>query len=571
MEVNRANFFWALPSMLHEAEKARFVAIDVEMSGIAWDSVRAQQENAIQVSYTRIKEAAEKFQILQIGFTFVVYDEKEGRCSYYSTRTFNCPISPLFYGGPFQDRLARHLDRNFAVSARSYAFLRKHGFDLNYAMDHGVQYVSRKDRTLLEQHFSSIEDEHKHVDPSTLDEESQQFYDIARGQIAAIATGPSKVGMRTLIKNPHGNKLNSLQIRLVHQIITEEFPNCIAQREPGGGAMTRCMSVTTVTETNKSQRTELHRRQNMDNTKKLSGGDFASRINRAWSTHSNRASAGTDTLNKFNENFNFRECEASLKQHRPILVGHNLFQDLAFIYNTFFEPLPPHVDDFLERINELFPRIVDTKYMQTRGGHLMEVDRSLHDLHTYYARRQFPAIRDEPLLGDSRVAGPHNAGFDSRMTANVFLKQTYSLFSTKRDSVKVNEECYERASQDRRDEEESALPDSPSAASQAETEMNNSSLLDLEEADVLGALKAWSVLTADESAQKQPALPATIVELPPSEPDQTKKPCQEVREAIPAETYSAKELHIIPGWTHEFWRTYGNKSSITGAGYVSFA
>lgn len=66
--------------MLEEARKARFVAIDVEMSGISGHN-HPNHDNSIQDSYTKIKEAAEKYQVLQVGFTFCHYNEERCKLS----------------------------------------------------------------------------------------------------------------------------------------------------------------------------------------------------------------------------------------------------------------------------------------------------------------------------------------------------------------------------------------------------------------------------------------------------------------------------------------------------------
>lgn len=63
--------------MLHDAQSARFVAIDVEMSGISCAGGRVSSNISVQDSYTRVKKAAEEFQVLQIGFTFFHYEEKK--------------------------------------------------------------------------------------------------------------------------------------------------------------------------------------------------------------------------------------------------------------------------------------------------------------------------------------------------------------------------------------------------------------------------------------------------------------------------------------------------------------
>lgn len=73
MEVNRGNFFWMLPRILDEAQNAQFVAIDIEMSGIASGYGHL---TPVPEAYFKIKEASENYQILQIGLTFIRFTEK---------------------------------------------------------------------------------------------------------------------------------------------------------------------------------------------------------------------------------------------------------------------------------------------------------------------------------------------------------------------------------------------------------------------------------------------------------------------------------------------------------------
>jgi len=51
-----------------------------------------------------------------------------------------------------------------------------------------------------------------------------------------------------------------------------------------------------------------------------------------------------------------------------VLVGHNMFLDLVYLYQTFIGALPESVEGFQEAINELFPMIIDTKYLATHNG-----------------------------------------------------------------------------------------------------------------------------------------------------------------------------------------------------------
>ncbi|KAI1457125.1 CAF1-domain-containing protein [Annulohypoxylon moriforme] len=572
MEINKSNFFWMLPCMLHEAQKARFVAIDVEMSGISSHS-HSSHTNSIQDLYTEIKEAAEIYQVLQVGFTFSHYNENK---SEHIIRTFNCHLSPLFPRGSLSDGLSRHLDRKFCVSARSYSFLQQNKFDLTYALDNGVSYLSREELRLAEQYCLS-RDKHEHIDPLKLDEESQRFYKYARRQIAEFASERVTPGMEFIIKNPYGGKLNGLQLRLIHQIIREEYPIYTAKRV-SAGARTGCISVSLLEEETRLKN-ESRQQVDIDEIKglaglqilleALSGGSFATRVNRKSACYGDKPPIGLESWSKFNRAFNFQECEASLAKSRPILVGHNLLQDLAFLYKTFFEPLPQNVDDFINKIHILFPRIVDTKFMHTKEKHMMETDRTLQELHYYYAKQQFPAFRCDPRFSSGQACA-HNAGFDSYMTAVLYLKQTHALFGTKKYFNAIEKQYYVATSPLDYDEKWSTNYSSSSTISSSDT--SASSLLDQEEVGTLGALQKWDVLIADESASKRICLITNAKANPPTWDEQNLSRSPR-RKAIfmPGETCSEKELHVIPPWTDTFWRIYGNKSSIAGVKHISFS
>ncbi|KAI1769250.1 CAF1-domain-containing protein [Hypoxylon sp. FL1150] len=572
MEVDRDNFYWMLPHILDEMQNAQFVAIDIEMSGIASGYCH---KTPIPDAYTKIKEASERYQILQIGFTFIRYLEKPNG---YTTRTISCYVSPLFPSGYFTESLSRHLDRQFSISARSYSFLRRHGFNFSKAVDNGVYYLNRKEQKIAEEFCSFKGPKHEHIDPLSLDQESQQWYSDTSKQIGEYVNKCAQVStkeryepsLETIIQNPYGRDINGLQTRLIHQIIHEEYPTCNAKRIPSGH-MAGSFSVTVMTRAFTTQ-TKNRILANVNETKRLSGlqilfealsgGSFAEKVDQQWVCHSDRASVGNDTWNEFNRKFNFHQCEANLKKNRPIIIGHNAFQDLAFIYQTFFEPLPPKVDDFLTSIHQLFPCIIDTKFMHTRRKHMMDQDRSLKYLDDYFANHKFPPIRHLSNLGDI-TTGPHDAAYDSVMTANVFLRGACYMASTKKHLDEVEEACYappksQGASGDRDD----APSSHPTTAPRGWDPANPFTILDEEEAEVVGALKDYEVLSPDDtfSLEAAPLASPTI----PSPPTTTNE-----LEWRKVET-ATRSRQPVPEWTDDFWRVYGNKTLIPGAGVVSF-
>lgn len=112
-----------------------------------------------------------------------------------------------------------------------------------------------------------------------------------------------------------------------------------------------------------------------------------------------------------------------------VLVGHNLFTDLIFLYRTFIGSLPPTVTEFQEKIHALFPMVIDTKYMATRERLANSRQASsLQDLHEDLKTQLTPRIHlaDDFKSYQTRHA-LHEAGYDSYLTAQILLKLAAKL------------------------------------------------------------------------------------------------------------------------------------------------
>lgn len=84
MEVTKRSFNWHLPRMLKDLSECCCVALDMEFSGIAVrpsDGSPASHgsRSTIQERYLEVKAAAETYQILQVGLTFVEEDAENGQ------------------------------------------------------------------------------------------------------------------------------------------------------------------------------------------------------------------------------------------------------------------------------------------------------------------------------------------------------------------------------------------------------------------------------------------------------------------------------------------------------------
>lgn len=113
--------------------------------------------------------------------------------------------------------------------------------------------------------------------------------------------------------------------------------------------------------------------------------------------------------------------EQKLVQHRPILVGHNQMADLCFLYRTFIGHLPDRLEEFQDTIHAIFPRIIDTKYMTSRGGHDMLPDISLKESYDSFKGQKMPAIEYHGLFSHTGEQ-IHTAGYDSKSSAKKALR-----------------------------------------------------------------------------------------------------------------------------------------------------
>lgn len=88
MDVDQQHFWHELLPILKAISTASFVTVDVEMSGISTKSRYSPSgrfnetgKPSLQQQYEDTKEAAERYQVLQIGLTCVEEDWKNGQSS----------------------------------------------------------------------------------------------------------------------------------------------------------------------------------------------------------------------------------------------------------------------------------------------------------------------------------------------------------------------------------------------------------------------------------------------------------------------------------------------------------
>jgi poly(A)-specific ribonuclease len=145
-----------------------------------------------------------------------------------------------------------------------------------------------------------------------------------------------------------------------------------------------------------------------------------------------------------------QNVKLALLKKKHIIVGHNLFTDLGYLYNTFVGLLPDKVSHFQEEIHDLFPTVFDTKYIATHGREGMGQSSALAQLLEPFKNIHEPLVilHEKYSSYGSGLGRDHEAGFDSKyefdiiwgriitsigwMTAELFVKLSSTLFEERR-------------------------------------------------------------------------------------------------------------------------------------------
>lgn len=101
MEVTNKRFEATLISMLQNLAGCHFVSFDLELSGVPQPTLGSSLQS-LQERYSDIKYAAEKYSIVQMGFTIAHEDELSGKAVFHLWPLFK--TSPLYTSDTFHQR-----------------------------------------------------------------------------------------------------------------------------------------------------------------------------------------------------------------------------------------------------------------------------------------------------------------------------------------------------------------------------------------------------------------------------------------------------------------------------------
>jgi poly(A)-specific ribonuclease len=428
MDIDKSSFPSRLLDVLEAIAESHFVSFDLELSGVPVKGQAKEKPGkpSLQERYLETKKAAEQYQILQIGLTCVKDDVLK---SAYVCKPFNFNLSPVI-----EERL--DVDRTFSFHSGAAEFLLGVGFKFDLPFTSGVPYLSRDEAQLADERATARNDRSSFTDIEIKPEDVQALEFLRRvrsevdgwlktGQPSAhsVVIGPLETNEDT---NP---ELNRFERRLVHQIVRAEYPNLVSI--PNRGLVRVSRLDPEREEYIKAQR----KREVQERIVRQTGfrwivealcGNPPDGIDVRSFAQTPGGVPGFVDLDMLKSRFN--RAKHMIRNKKTALFGHNLFLDLIYFYRTFIGALPDTVDEFGTLIHELFPIIVDTKYMATHNCGDINPQSSLEQIAEKLAEQQKPAvITHEHHNKYTDTTAFHEAGYDSMLTAEIAVRLSAKL------------------------------------------------------------------------------------------------------------------------------------------------
>ncbi|KAF6820984.1 caf1 family ribonuclease [Colletotrichum sojae] len=525
MEITMKNFWHQLPRILISIAESKFVALDVEMTGIS-NSVSDPENNkngqpSREDMYRNGKRIASTFNVFELGLTCVKADG--GGCSRpavanlvdenlsdesYKTETYSFYVSPLLLEEVKEDSaFAKGVDRKLTTSLETLKFMKKEGLRLEKMFDDPVPHLSRKEENealvrFLNRVKKQTVADHRYNEDKDLD----VFRGYVDDEIAAWLhrrreDRPSEIKIHIPLSD--SKKRNRVYADIVRVAAKQHLPSWMKCRVWDHGATVRIYREDTAEETEVSSTFRLR-----IIIEALAAGNFASYVdptciidalsssygsmtveqfcqeveakfgkvssdssgqssqpgesgevgttaendNTAWTTPTNddEATSNSSTQESPDDTWgipigydgNDEETnkvigdqvldalgtlECHFQSCPRIVVGHNIFWDLLFLYQTFIDDLPDTSVEFFAKIHKLFACILDTKVMAIHIQPIEGEDPLCDIFERLNVRNRRPYIGWDTAYGFGRASSAHEAGYDSFMTATVLLRLGHKL------------------------------------------------------------------------------------------------------------------------------------------------
>ncbi|XP_003726420.1 pre-piRNA 3'-exonuclease trimmer [Strongylocentrotus purpuratus] len=381
MEINRSSHSSESKNILQSIQDSSFIAIDTEFTGLhaTQSDINSLFDTPAQ-RYEKLRRMAMQYTICQLGVSAFV---KVPNTNTYEAHTYNFHLFP---------RSISSLDARFTCQASSIEFLCKHNFNFNKLFYEGVSYLTRDEEEELRSQAQT-----KPVQLARYMDE-----DLQKEAISTISEWLSEAHAGDELTVGQYEELDGLLLQLV---IQDSFP-----------LLNTCFDATTT----RQMKVRVMATENKEGLEE------------------DQVKLGHRVVDKL---LGFTAVFRALVESKKPIIGHNLLTDLMLFFQKFHNPLPRSYSTFKVQLNELFPKIYDTKYLS------FEMRRNLIDAGLPVQNTSLGSLLDnlstkEGILivlhsphivhgsgFDKYVNGGtlHEAGYDAYAAGYVFLRLAHYI------------------------------------------------------------------------------------------------------------------------------------------------
>lgn len=359
--------------------------MDTEFTGLTSDRNVFPFDTPEEV-YQKTVENSINFIVIQLGLAAFRVDPESGAVSY---KCYN------FYCFP-KGRV--HV---FACQGESMRFLADHGFDFNKLFREGLSYCGEADEERMRTDLKERQEQRAAALEAEEGEEANgndavNMVPVPATEEKLMAEIEERIGvfLASEEKDFTITNCNGFQRKLVYQMIEAKFRKQI--------------STSSVELENKHKGILVERKRTKEQDRKLEEEKVAQE--------------NVDLESAVGLSLVLQE----LSKTRKLIVGHNMLLDLMFVIRQFFRPLPYNFQDFKKTVRELFPLLLDTKYLCTNAELKVHVFSSVLG-HVFEAVRKEPFKLPEVKSGSEEHSysmdqeKQHEAGYDAYLTGLCFL------------------------------------------------------------------------------------------------------------------------------------------------------
>jgi poly(A)-specific ribonuclease len=375
-DIDNSQFGDAIVNEFRSAmQSCEYAAIDLEMSGISFPNKSASDNgtDTVPFRYHNVREVAAAFGIIQVGIATFNSDN--------TCRVFNFYVFPR----PVTDGDKISSIPNISLCSASTNFNRSNGMDFQRWIDKGITYVDGSLEAALRE---SILDK----DPSVQIEEGWSKFLANLTIDSNIALIPEYISQETKV------------VEQVENFLANEAETMFRMPFIHGGQKWLKMILNAVHTKYPSLRI----------IEEISGGGT-----RRFLTKLNHEQI-------FNEYIGFRRIWNCLTDSKKPLIVHNGFLDLMFSMQAFESALPETVEQFKQKVRQLFPGgLFDTRLIAMESG-IASAGAALETL--------VELVKSDPAFVNTRVVQSgkyddgmdegvqqfHEAGYDALLTGKVF-------------------------------------------------------------------------------------------------------------------------------------------------------